>query len=517
MTYSNNIHKNALQGIANGIAICADSIKGTLGSRGNNVILEEKMYPYHQVTNDGATIIEHIKLSDPLEVRGHGFVKEAVERSNKTSGDGSTTTTILLDAILKEGMKTGVSGLEIKKSLDECLPIIEKSIDEQTKKITVKDVEAVATIAGENPALAKTLKEIYETIGKDGIIHLEASGTFDTTFSLTNGVRLVDTGFLSPFMVYDEKARKAGKEEKRAIYENPAILVTKRKIEKDDDVASIVNFCVKNSKPLVIFTDDMDSGIASRMVGTHRAGIAKILVIKAPTLWKNAVFEDFAKMTGATIVEDSSGINFKNLKIEHLGTCDKIMVDQEETTVIGIKDISSHIEELRGKQDQDSQWRVCYLNTKTAILKLGAQSETELTYLRLKAEDAIYSSKLALQKGIVVGGGICLLNCSKSLPNTLGGKIMKQALTYPIKQIIENAKATIDISKLTGNRGLNTNTREIEDLMKARIVDSAMIVKNAVRNSIGIASTILTSDVFISLPPQPPLQQNPMLQSPVSM
>jgi chaperonin GroEL len=500
MSHKSNIHSNSLLGISNGVSICAESVRGTLGSAGKNVILEESMYPYHRITNDGATIIDHIILEDPLEKTGLGFVKEATERSNKNSGDGSTTTTILLDAILKEGMKTGVSGMEIKKELDLCLPLILADLDKQTKKITVDEVEAVAFIAGESKPLAKILKEIYQTIGASGIIHLEGSGTYDTNFSLIEGVRFFDTGYLSPYLAHDEKAKKAGRKEIKAIYEKPLILITKRKIEKDADIAVLVQYAIDHSRPLVIFTDDMDSAVASRIILTHRQKVAKILIIKAPTLWKNYVYEDFAKITGATIVEDSSGINFKNLRIEHLGTCDKIITDEEETTVVGIQDISDHVETLLAKGDTDSKWRLAYLTTKTAVLRLGSQSETELSYNLLKGEDAIFSSKLALQKGVVVGGGIALLNASITLKTGLGATILSKALKYPIKQIIENAGAKVDIEKLKGTIGFNSSNGKVEDLYKKGIIDSAEIVKNAVRNSIGIASTILTASSFIALP-----------------
>lgn len=488
------IYKDALSRLANGIQHCASIVGKTMGPKGHNVLLQHKLNPGHLLTNDGATIIQAMNLADPIENMGLNFLKEAVARSNSNSGDGSTTTCVLLNAILQEGIKSGVHTLEIKQSLDECLPIIEASIHDQTKQITIEDVESVAEIAGENKQLAQTLGEIYKTIGKDGIIHLEGSGTFTTSYSLIEGVRFVDTGYLSPFMATHGK---------KAQYEKPSILVTKRKIEKIQEIETLLQVLIaRGDKALVIFTDDMDSNVARALIELQKneKRSINILIIKAPTLWKAYVFEDFAKITGATIVEDASGITFKNLQLNHLGTCDTLICDKEETTVIGIKDISDHIEELKKEQTTDSKLRLSWLTTKTAILKLGAKSETELSYLRLKAEDAIHSSRLALQSGIVAGGGVSLYACSEAMPDTEGGKILKEALKVPLKQICANAGYVLDTEPAYGKIGFNAKSGQWEDMFEAGIVDAASVVLQAVRNSLGIASTLLTTDSVILLP-----------------
>lgn len=514
--FKTNIHTNAVFGIATGVNICADAVRGTMGAKGKNVVIEQEFYPFHIITNDGATIIDNIVLEDPLEKRGQAFIKEATDRSNKNAGDGSTTTVVLLDAILQEGLKTGVSGMEIKESLDACLPIIEKSINEQKRKITAEEVEAVATIAGESKELGKTLAEIYKFIGRDGIIHLEPSGTYETSFSLIEGVRFFDTGYLSPFMVHDEQALKENKKEAKAIYENPTILVTKRKISHLNDINPLLeSLQMEGKKDLVIFTDDMDSGVASVMVEAHKSHVMNILIIKAPVLWKNFVFEDFAKVTGATIVEDASGVTFKNLAISHLGTCGKLIVDKDETVVIGIADISDHIQSLREAGDNDSLLRLSWLTTKTAILKLGASSESELSYLRLKAEDAISASRLALQDGIVAGGGVSLWNISRSMPDTVGGRILAEAFRVPLNQIASNAGALADGSNTDSSIfnqpdrgkhsdiGLDVSSMKHVDMFDAGIVDAATVTRQAVRNAIGIASMVLSTSIALSLPAKP--------------
>jgi chaperonin GroEL len=231
----------------------------------------------------------------------------------------------------------------------------------------------------------------------------------------------------------------------------------------------------------------MDSGVASLLVKAHKEGVINVLIIKAPVLWKNYVFEDFAKITGATIVEDASGVNFKNLEFKHLGTCEKLITDKDETVVMGVQDISSHIEQLKLDGSNDSLLRLQWLRTKTAILKLGANSESELSYFRLKATDAINASRLALADGVVRGGGIALYEIADTMPDTPAGQILKKALKAPHEQIKAN---------------LGVETLEIAD----DVIDAARVQKNAVRNAVSLASTILTAPIVITIPKKSPEQ-----------
>lgn len=495
-----NIYLDALPRLAEGVRKASSIVAKTMGPRGSNVELESKFYPYHIITNDGATILKEIELADPIERIGLSHLKEAADRSNNSSGDGSSTMTVLLSSILEEGIQSGAGTLELKQSLDECIPIIEASIRHQTKQVTVEDIPSVARIAGENEQLAQTLGEIYKTIGKDGIIHLEGSGTYETSYKLIEGVRFIDTGYLSPYMATDGK---------KAIYEKPTILVTKNKITHFKDIDPILQALIaRGTKDFVIFTDDMDSNVARALIELQKSEkrTINILIIKAPILWKGYVFEDFAKITGATIIEDASGTSLGNkFRLDWLGTCDKIIVDKEETTVIGISDISEHIKSLEEEGITDAKLRLSWLTTKTAILKLGAKSETELSYLMLKAEDAIHSSRLALKHGIVAGGGVCLLNASKVMPDTVGGNILKKALITPISQIYTNAGHPIVAewgSDVGGTKGYDAKNDKIVDMFEAGIVDSSAIVLGAIRNALGIASTLLTTSSVIILPPK---------------
>lgn len=479
MPKSDNTHNYALPRLAEGIRKATSIVATTMGPKGANVEIERKQYPYHEVVNDGATVIKEIVLADPIERIGLSHLQEAADRSNANSGDGSTTTAVLLNAILEEGIKSGINTLEIKESLDACLPLIEKSIHDQTKEITVEDIPAVAKIAGESEALGEVLGEIYRTIGKDGIIHLEGSGTYTTSYSLIEGVRFQGTGFLSPYMA---------NEGKKAKYEKPTILVTKNKIEHLKDIDPILQALIaRGDKTLVIFTDDMDSNVARALIELQKneKRSINILIIKAPVLWKTYIFEDFAKCVGATVIEDASGTSLSpnKFKAEWLGSCETLICDKEETTLIGIKDISDHTQELEEQGDADSKLRLSWLTTKTAILKLGAKSETELSYLRLKAEDAIHSSRLALKHGVVPGGGVTLKNASELMPDTIGGRILREALKRPITQICLNAGW------------------DIPEQFGPEVIDSSAIVLGAIRNALGIASTLLTTNAVLTLPP----------------
>lgn len=490
------IGKEAVERMMKGIKAATSAIRLSYGPKGCNAVVENEFYPFHQVANDAQTIIQAIHVEDPVEKRGLGFLKELSDKANKDSGDGRKTTCIIAESIINDGYKSGISGVLLKKQLDTLIPLIEEKIDAFKKHIDLDQVPSVATIAGESEYIGRIIGEIYKSIGKDGIIHVEGSGTYTTSYSLINGVRFTNCGFLSPYMARDEEARKEGRKETKAIYEKPTILVTKKKISHVNDINPLLkDLESKGKKDLVIFTDDMDSGVASTMVEAHKSKVFNILIIKAPVLWKNYVFEDFARVTGATIVEDASGVNFKNLRVDHLGTCGKIVVDENETVITGGENISDHIAELAAKGDNDSLLRLQWLTTKTAILKLGANNESELSYLRLKCEDAINASRLALKDGVINGGGVTLAQVAGLMPASPAGTILSNALTAPFEQICENI----------GIQGENRSSI-LESNFGENVLDAAKVVKNAVRNAIALASTVLTSSIVITLPPKTPEQ-----------
>lgn len=472
-----------------GIHDVADLILPTYGGSGTNVIVGKKLPPFHVVTNDAQTIIQDLKADGDPEKRALALIQEMVAKTDKESGNARKTTILLADRILSEGYAYEGDRNQLKRDLDALIPFIEEHINAQTVEITVNDIEKVATTASENPETGKLLKEVYQLIGKDGIIQPEGSGTYETSYKFIEGVRFDMAGYLSPAMVHDEQAKKDKVAETKAVYENPLILVTKKKIATDDDINPLLREMeTQGSKDLVIFTSDMDSGVATMLVDLHKSNRFNILIIKAPSLWRDYYYEDFAKCTGATVIEDGEGKTFKNMSLSDLGTCGRITTDQDETIIIGTADISQHIKSLESKGDADSKLRLSWLNTKTAILKLGANSETDLSLKRLKCYDAIRSSQLALKYGVVKGGGICLESIAKSMPDTAAGNILKKALAYPRQIQIQNAKT---------------------EYVGEDVVDASQTQKFAVRHAIGIASTILTASSLIYLPEEPKKESNP--------
>jgi chaperonin GroEL len=492
-------HEEATLKIISGINKVADAIKLTIGAAGTNAILEEDLNPGYIITNDGFSILERTQFEDPLEEIGRRILMDSVSRANKQSGDGSTTTTILTQAILNEGVKAGISGMQIKRALEEVLPTIEQAIDAQKKVITPEEVHAVATISAEDPDMGKIIGEIYQQIGAEGIIELDNSKTFDTYFQVKEGVRFQGS-VISPFLY--NKGNKAE-------LTNPNILFVEGKITSAADVASFIDRLPSGTKKeLVIFCDEITDAVSTNLIMNHVKGKYSFLIIKAPTIWKQFVFEDVAKATGANIVSDRTGLSLKNVQLSDLGTCQRIIADREEMTLIGIKDVSDHIKTLKDNGDDDSLRRVAWLNTKAAVLYLGANSDSDLSYKRLKTEDAINAARLALEDGVVPGGGVALVRATLSLDDSFGGKILKRALMAPMLQIIENSS----IEKMSGGgvtgesiveecmasgEGFDANKMEIVNMWEADIIDPAKTLKNAVRNAISVASTALTIRIAV--------------------
>lgn len=509
-SHKTNVIENAKFGIANGIHLCRLAVEGTLGGRGTNVIIKQEFYPYYLQTKDAFSIIQAIKCEDPLESLAVDMMKDATDSMNKRSKDGRTTMCILADEILQGIQNSPDKDTDWEKELTNLVPFIEQQIDVQTKLITLDEVEAVARTASDSERLGKLIASIYKKMGKEVIInHIESSGTFDDEVEFTEGVHFTNTGFIAPAFVHDELAVKEGRREMKTIYEKPTILVTKNKISNENDIAPLIEkLLALGRKDLIIFTDDMDSDVIRKLINTHKAKLMNICVIKAPVVFKNYVFEDFAKATGATIVEDATGLTFKNLTLEHLGTCARIEIDKEEVILNPTVDLSEHIADLKKEGSDDSLRRVFWLTSKTAKIKLGAVNEGELSLMRLKCLDAIHSSQLALQYGIVAGGGISMFHVSSYLPKDNSGKLFKEILKAPFRQINKNAGIDInsivlhsgDRLSISPNRGIDVKTSKVVDMFEAGIVDSALVQKNAVKNAIAIACRALTTNTFIDLP-----------------
>jgi chaperonin GroEL len=475
--------KEGVDKMINGVMKGYEALKGSYGSAGGNAVIKADSYPFYEFTNDGKKILESLKLADTYEMMGLNGMKEVAAKSDKESGDGRKTASLLYGAILTEGQKCTDDPMDIKRSLEACIPIITKSIDKQATPITVNEVGRIAAVASENEALGAMFQDIYQKIGSDGIIELDNSGLPETFYEITEGVKLINCGYMYPYMTNTDKGRKCE-------LKNPSILITKQKIGMMSQIDGIIKGLIRNGKnELVIFCDEIDLSVSQALAYLAIEGAPidkghiqfKTLVIKAPTLWKDWLFDDFAKITGATIINPAEGTTLKHLRSEHLGTCSRTVTSKTETVVLGTRDISAHIQNLLDLNTDEGKIRAARLKTKTAILKLGANSETELSHLIGKALDGRNSSFLAMEGGIVPGGGLSLVKAVNDLPDTVGGRILRKALLYPTQEICKNLGKKY------------TSTVKFDN-----IYDAATVVKNSVTNAISVAATQLTTTIAIS-------------------
>lgn len=516
--------KEAVEGLLRGVSKIVSLIAPTYGGAGSDIIVETKLRPFNGIYNDAWNIIRAFRFNDLSEKRALAFIQELCELADRMSGDSRKTTILLCAEILRLGYEIKKDKKALKSELDSLIPFIESEIDAQARSISVNEISSVARTAAESKEIGDLIQNVYQEIGPEGIIDVEGSGTYETSYVVTDGIKFEMTGFLSASMVHDEQAISDKVQETKAVYENPLILVTKNKITTDDDINPLLwEMKQQGSKDLVIFTSDMDSGVASMLIGLHMKKDFNVCIIKAPVLWKDFVYEDFARCTGATIVEDATGLNFKNLQLSHLGTCGKIIVDEEETTLRGTRDITEHKKRLQEKGDEDSLRRLAWLTNKTAVIKLGSNGATDLSGKRLKCNDAVRSSSMALKYGIVPGGGLAFLNVSRRLPNTDAGNLLKSALQYPMALNMANAGHSPEYRKswwqfwknepieyaffhreAGDSVGYNSKTNEVCDMFSEGIVDSSKTLKNSVRNAIGIASTMLTQKGIVYIPPMTP-------------
>lgn len=493
--------KEAREKLIKGIKLCSEAIGATMGTGGSNLLIEAIESPGHLATNDGATGLAAIRLADPIEEMGRKILMEAVARANKANGDGSSTTAVLTSAILEEGMKhlDQHSPMEIKRSLEACIPLIEASINEQKREVTVDNVGTVATISAEDEEIGARIQEIYQQIGKDGIIHWDISKTISDSYTIGHGLTINGAGYYSPYMC---DANESGQSTNQIRLKDPTVLIVKQKITSAgefENLAILLNN--KSVKDLIVFCDEIEPLIVPDIVKTRAFKGFRIVLVKMPVLWKDQWYADLALASGAKVVDPVAGLPLKDATLAHLGTFGSITITKEDTYIDGIKDLSAHVKELEDSGDEEAKVRASRLNTKTARYFVGAQSDSALSYRRLKVEDAISAAWHALQNGVVAGGGIALLKVAHELPkDDVGAEILGQALLSPLKQILHNAGVEnigFDYGK---DQGIDTRTGERVDMFAAGIIDPANIVLNAAKNAISVAASILTANTVIVLP-----------------
>lgn len=465
-------------GLMRGITRSRDAVGATMGTGGSNALIEAIERPGHMATNDGATILQSIHFADPLEEMGKNILLEAVSRANRQSGDGSSTTTVLTAAIIEEGQKFlgETSPMELKKSLEACIPVIEDSINKQKRDITVDEVGQVAAISAEDAQIGATIQEIYQQIGKEGIIHWDISKTTEDTYTIGQGITIEGAGFYSPYMC---DADDAGQNTNRIKLKNATVLITKQKItsaaEFNDLFQALFN---KDIKDVVVFCDEIDPLVMPDLIKTRMVRGFRTILVKMPTLWKDQWYEDLALASGATVIDPTAGLSNKAAAQDHLGTFEHMTITKDQTFVDGMKDLSAHVQKLEEEGSDDSLVRAARLNTKTARYFVGAGSDSALSYRRLKVEDAISAAHQALHGGIVIGGGLALASIKTNNP------ILDIALKAPHEQIVKNMNSSF-------------SEKEMEE---QNVYDPANVVLNAAKNAISVAASVLTASTIVLLP-----------------
>lgn len=506
--------EEARNGLMNGIRKSANAVAITLGTGGKNSLIQTFASPGSYPTNDGFSIINSIKLADPLEEMGRGKLCEAINRANRSQGDGSSTTCVLTAAILEEGMKhlDEVQLMELKRSLEDCIPLIEKSLKEQRNiivdedgNIDLKRLKQVASISAESEEIGQMATDIFEKIGKDGIVNWDTSKTGNDYFEIGTGIKVDGATYASRYMC-DAEGDGPGTQ---AVIENPYVLLAHSKITSEKEIEKVYSELIgQGIKDLVIFVNEMDEPVlrsltVSRLPNSMGGVGFRFLVIKMPTVFNDLWWEDLEKASRGRIINRASGIKMKDVGMSFLGKFGKITVTPSDTFIDGIEDLTNHILALKVDGTDEALSRAARLNTKTARYYVGALSESTIRQKRDKVEDAINSAWSAMQNGILGGGGVALVGVTKNLPDTIGGTILKEALQKPYQQILKNCeadKSRYDVPLEYEGSGFDSRTGKMGNMIEMGIIDSFDVVLGAVKSAIGVAAGVLTVGSVVLLP-----------------
>ena len=518
ITYGEDARQNILRGVNK----LADAVKVTLGPKGRNVVIEKK-FGSPTITKDGVTVAKEIELADPLENMGAQMVREVASKTSDIAGDGTTTATVLAQAIYREGIKMVTSGhnpMELKRGIEIAVKKSVESIDKLKKSVDAKEIAFVGTIsANGDEEIGKIIAEAMDKVGKDGVITVEEAKGLETTLEVVEGMQF-DRGYLSPYFVTDA-------ERMEAVLENARILIFEKKISSMKDLLPVLEQTAKQGKQLLIIAEEVEGEALATLVVNKLRGTLQVCSVKAPGFGdrRKAMLEDIAILTGGKMISEDLGIKLENVKWDDLGEAKKIVVDKENTTIVvdtterkrkeaiagRVKQIRAQIEETTSDYDREKlQERLAKLVGGVAVIKVGAATETEMKEKKARVEDAMHATKAAVEDGIVPGGGVALLRAQDAVEKLkesgdiqVGISIVKRALEEPARQIIANAgiEGAVILKELKekgGNIGFNAATEVVEDLLKAGIIDPAKVTKSALQNASSIASLMLTTEAMIS-------------------
>jgi chaperonin GroEL len=517
--------------ILRGVNQLADAVKITLGPRGRNVVLDKK-FGSPTITKDGVTVAKEIELKDPMENMGAQMVREVASKTSDVAGDGTTTATVLAQAIFREGVKTvaaGANPMALKRGIDKAVERATKEIKKMAKPVTGDMIAQVGTIsANGDHTIGELIAEAMQKVGKDGVITVEESKTMETALEVVEGMQF-DRGYLSPYFVTDAETMEA-------VLENPAILLSEKKISSMRDMLPILEQVAKLGRPILIIAEDVEGEALATLVVNKLRGTISVAAVKAPGFGdrRKAMLEDIAVLTGSKVISEDLGIKLENVKVEDLGSARRVTINKENTTIIdgggNTKDLQGRVKTLKVQIDDTSsdydreklQERLAKLVGGVAIIRVGAATETELKEKKARVEDAMNATRAAVEEGIVPGGGVVLIRAAKALEKfklfetdkdgdvigdedeQIGVNIVKRALEEPLRQIVANAgkEGAVIVEKVRSeknpNVGYNAATETFEDLVAAGVIDPAKVTRCALQNAASIAGLMLTTEALIS-------------------
>jgi chaperonin GroEL len=507
------------QAILRGVNLLADAVKVTLGPKGRNVVLDKK-FGSPTITKDGVTVAKEIELKDALENMGAQMVREVASKTSDIAGDGTTTATVLAQAIFREGARNvtaGANPMELKKGIEQAVAAITGELKKMAKPVSGNMVAQVGTISANNDeTIGKIIADAMDKVGKDGVITVEEAKTLETGLDVVEGMQF-DRGYLSPYFVTDP-------ERMEVVLDNPVVLIHEKKISSMKDLLPVLEQVARLGRPLLIIAEDVEGEALATLVVNKLRGTLQAAAVKAPGFGdrRKAMLEDIAILTGGKAITEDLGLKLENLKLEDLGKAKKITIDKDNTTIVEgagssnqidgrVKQIRAQIEDTTSDYDREKlQERLAKLVGGVAVIKVGAATETEMKEKKARVEDAMHATKAAVEEGIVPGGGTALIRASKALDSLklegdqkVGVNIIKRAIEEPLRWIATNAglEGSIVVQKvreLDNESGFNALTDTYENLVQAGVIDPAKVVRTALQNASSIASLLLTTEALVS-------------------
>ena len=517
--------EEARRGLERGLNILADTVKVTLGPRGRNVVLEKK-WGAPTITNDGVSIAKEIELEDPYEKIGAELVKEVAKKTDDVAGDGTTTATVLAQALVREGLRNVTAGADpiaIKKGIEKAVAAVSAQLLENAKEIeTTDEIAATASISAADEQIGQLIAEAIDKVGKEGVVTVEESNTFGTELELTEGMRF-DKGYLSAYFVTDADRQEA-------VFEDPYILIVNSKVSNIKDLLPVVDPVIQSGKQLLIIAEDVEGEALATLVLNKIRGIFKSAAVKAPGFGdrRKAMLQDIAILTGGTVISEEVGLKLENATLDMLGTARKVIITKDETTIVQgageeeaiagrVTQIRREIENTDSDYDREKlQERLAKLAGGVAVIKAGAATEVELKERKHRIEDAVRNAKAAVEEGVLPGGGVALIQAGKTAfaslelsgDEAVGAKIVQAAIEAPLRQIALNAGlepgvVADRVGNLPNGHGLNAATGEYGDLVAQGILDPAKVTRSALQNAASIAGLFLTTEAVVADKPEP--------------